>query len=137
LVLSPFPIPPRGQREPAPTADSLVYILTLEEPRSEVARVRCLLGAVLSPYFHWGTVGEAGVVDVRRPVASQLDKFAALGYATVPTAGQVMKCIVSYSEAEAADLRAELEAAHLNEERVRIDEEVFMGGTRCCIRGTR
>jgi hypothetical protein len=79
----------------------------LDELRSEVARVICLLGAVLSPCFHWVSVGEDRVVDVRHPVASQLDKCAALGYATVPTAGQVMKCIVAYSEAEAADLRAE------------------------------
>jgi hypothetical protein len=71
-------------------------------------------------------------IEDRRPRTekSWLLHGAPLLYANVPTAGQVMKCMVAYSEAEAADLRAEQEADRLYEERVRMDEEEFSHGTR-------
>jgi hypothetical protein len=85
----------------------LIDILTEDEPRSDAARLTSLLKVVLSPFFEWLCVGELGSVDARQPAASQMDKFAALGFATLPTTGQVMKRMIAYSEAEETYMRAE------------------------------
>lgn len=106
----------------------LAWLLEPDRPCSEAARVTSLLAAVLSPGFHWMSVGLKGVIDVRLPAASQLDKVKVLGYTAIPTAGEVMKRMVAHSEYMAADLQAEQACDRLYEERVQLDAELFMGG---------
>lgn len=85
-----------------------------------------MLATMLSPTFLWNHWDP--LVDARLPAAGQLDKFAALGYATIPTAGEVMKRMVKFSEAEEKDLLAEEEHGRLIEEEMQADWANFVNG---------
>ena len=65
--------------------------------RGLTARVTALLGVMLPHYFDFQSVPD-DLVDARIPLEGQQERFARLGWDTIPSTGRLMQRMVEYVE---------------------------------------
>ena len=88
-----------GHYGPRPGEEGCDVIDVVEDdyPDGEVARVTALLGVMLPHYFDFQSVPD-DLVDARIPLEGQQERFAQLGWDTIPSTGRLMQRMVEYVE---------------------------------------
>ena len=75
----------------------MIDVMEDNDPDGEVARVTALLGVMLPHYFDFQSVPD-DLVDARIPLEGQQERFARLGWDTIPSTGRLMQRMVEYVE---------------------------------------
>jgi len=88
-----------GQYGPGPGEEGcdVIDVVEDDDPDGEAARVTALLGVMLPHYFDFQSVPD-DLVDARIPLEGQQERFARLGWDTIPSTGRLMQRMVEYVE---------------------------------------